>query len=468
MLFPRMIISAPQRSSGKTTMSIGLCAALTQKGLRVQPFKKGPDYIDPMWLSSASGRDCHNLDFFMMGEERVSRAFQWAARGAHLSLIEGNLGLYDGLDLHGGDATSNLARRLRAPVILVIDTGGMNRGIAALVSGYQQFEPDIGIAGVILNKVKGARHEAKLRASIEQYCGLEVLGAVPDMPEIRIAERHLGLVPIQEDRKWGPVIEAIAGAVGRYLELNRVVEIARSAPPLPSLAEGEESIPAADVRLGVALDPAFTFYYPENLTALRTAGAELIPLNTLRDPHLPPVHGLYLGGGFPEVFIRELEGNESLREDIRRAIEGGMPVYAECGGLIYLARSLSWNGVVGEMVGAIPCDARMSERPSGHGYVILRETGKGPWPSFGTEIRGHEFHYSQVEGLGTVDFAYRVVRGQGIDGEHDGLLYKNVLASYAHLHSHGVPQWAEQFIHFVKEIGFNQTGIEKERKYARI
>lgn len=455
MSFPRIIISAAHRSSGKTTISIGLCAALTQSALKVQPFKKGPDYIDPMWLSGAAGRDCHNLDFFMMGVDKIISTFQWVSRDADLSIIEGNMGLYDGLDLDGSDSTSSLARILQTPIILVIDASGMTRGVAPLISGYQQFEPDILISGIILNKVKGSRHEAKLRDSISHYCGLEVLGAVPELPEIRIKERHLGLVPVNEDLKLNSVIESISCAITKYINLERMVKIARAAPPLTSLERKEPDIASPEVRLGVAKDTAFTFYYPENLAALQAAGAELIPFNTLKDSHLPPVNGLYIGGGFPEIFIKELEENGTLREDIRRAIEEGMPVYAECGGLIYLARSISWNETMGEMVGAIPCDIKMSKRPGGHGYVVLQETGKSPWHHFETEIRGHEFHYSQVVNLDKVDFAYKVIRGNGIDGEHDGLIYKNVLASYTHLHSHGAPQWAEQFISFVKDIGFS-------------
>jgi cobyrinic acid a,c-diamide synthase len=390
----------------------------------------------------------------MMGADNIMRTFQWAGRDADLSIIEGNLGLYDGLDLNGSDSTSSLARILQTPIILVIDAGGMTRGIAPLISGYQQFESDIVISGIILNKVKGSRHEAKLRDAISHYCDLEVLGALPELPEIQIQERHLGLVPVNEDLKLTSVIESISCAITKYINLERMVEIARAAPPLISLERKAHDIISPEVCLGVAKDPVFSFYYPENLAALQAAGAELIPFNTLKDSRLPPVNGLYIGGGFPEVFMKELEENRTLREDIRNAVENGIAIYAECAGLIYLARSISWNEKTGEMVGAIPCDVEMSKKPIGHGYVVLQETGKNPWHYFETKIKGHEFHYSQVVNLGKVDFAYDVIRGKGIDGEHDGLIYKNVLASYTHLHCHGVPQWAEQFISFVKKTSF--------------
>ncbi|MDI6736567.1 MAG: hydrogenobyrinic acid a,c-diamide synthase (glutamine-hydrolyzing) [bacterium] len=446
----RITISASGRSSGKTTVSIGLCAALKEQGLKVAPFKKGPDYIDPMWLSAAAGAQCHNLDFFMMGEEKLIKIFQSASQNANLNLIEGNMGFYDGLDIEGKDSTSYLSKLLKAPAILVIDAGRMTRGIAPLILGYQQFEPDNLIRGVILNKVAGTRHEKKLKSAIAQYCGIEVLGVLPGLDEIEIKERHLGLMPIKEDFRLMPVIESIAVAVKKYVDLDAVLKLSASAPPLPELKQSNE-YPASPptVRLGIARDSAFTFYYPENLSALQQAGAELIPFNTLIDSCLPEVDGLYFGGGFPEMFLEKLAENKSLREGIRTAIEQGMPVYAECGGLMYLARSISYNGTTKEMVGVLPCDVRVYEKPQGHGYVTLQQTGKSDWFCFDGEIPGHEFHYSQIVNPGELDFAFNLTRGKGVDGKHDGIIYKNVIASYTHLHSVGVPQWASQFVAFI-------------------
>ena len=446
-----MIISAPHRSSGKTTLSIGLSAALARSGLTVQTFKKGPDFIDPMWLSAASGRDCRNLDQFMMGEQKIRESFQRGAAGADLSLIEGNMGLYDSIDVEGKGSTSDLARLLSAPVILIINTRNMTRSVAPLIQGFTTFEPDINIAGVILNKVSGPRHESKLRAVIERYCDVEVLGAIRRRPEIGIIMRHLGLQPAKEDMEADDVIQAAAGIIAGAVDLGRIKEIAAAAPELPELDARPPGIPAPSVRLGVAQDRSFTFYYPENLEALRAAGAELVPFSPLSDAGLPDVSGLYIGGGFPEIFMKELEANRPLRAEIRAAVEAGMPVYAECGGLMYLSRRMTWKGETREMAGALPGDVLMHEKPRGHGYIELRASGAGGWFKPGLVLRGHEFHYSEVVNLGPVEYAYDMLRGTGLDKEHDGIVYRNVLASYAHLHALGSSGWAEGFVEFVRK-----------------
>lgn len=460
MKLPRLVISATHRSSGKTTVTLGLSAALRARGLAVQPFKKGPDYIDPMWLTEAAGRSCRNLDAYLMGEENLGRVFAQAAQQADLSLVEGNTGLFDSVDVEGRGSTAALAKLLHAPVILVVDCHGLNRGVAPLLQGYRQFDPDLPLSGVILNRVSGSRHESKLRAAIERYCGIDVLGVLPTLPQLTIPERHLGLLPTKEDPACNAVIHAAGEAMGRHLDLDRLYTLAEQAPPLSFPPSHTATPHPPTVRIGIALDPAFTFYYPENLDALGAAGAELVPFSPMRDAHLPSVDGLYLGGGFPEVYMEALEANRALREEIRLAIEAGLPVYAECGGLMYLARRIAWKGEVREMVGALPCDVQMTTEPQGHGYVELEETGRGPWPSFGGSasgggggrLRGHEFHHSQVVNLnlGDVEFAYTVTRGRGIDGRHDGILYRHVVASYAHLHSTGTPQWAERFVEFVQ------------------
>lgn len=447
---PRIVVSAPHRSSGKTTLSIGLCAALAKSGMVVQPFKKGPDFIDPMWLTAAAGRDCRNLDLFMMGETAILTSFQRGATGADFSLVEGNMGLYDSTDLEGKGSTADMARSLKAPIILVVSTRNLTRSVAPLLLGFQQFEPDIDIAGVILNKVSGPRHESKLRAAIERYTDLEVLGAVRRRPEAGIIQRHLGLKPAREELGAAAVIDTIAAIIADAVDLDRIREIAAAAPPLAPLQLPELQVPTPTIRLGVAQDQAFTFYYPENFEALQAAGAQLVPFSPLADSELPEVDGLFIGGGFPEVFMAELEANSRLRGAIRGAIERNMPVYAECGGLMYLSRAMSWQGRSREMVGALPCDIVMHEKPRGHGYMKLQATGAGDWFSQGLKLKGHEFHYSEVVNLGDVQFAYRVERGSGVDGEHDGILYRNVLASYTHLHSLGSPGWAEGFVDFVR------------------
>lgn len=460
---PRILVSAAHKSSGKTTLTVGLCAAFAQDGVCVQPFKKGPDYIDPLWLSVASGRDCLNLDFYLMARDEIRADFAHYAKDADISLIEGNKGLYDGLDLDGSNSNAALATLLQAPVVLAIDARGMTRGIAPLILGYQHFDPAIRIAGVILNRLGGSRHESKLRAVIEHYTDVRVLGAVHHDERLTIGERHLGLVPSNEMRAASEKIAAIASAVRAQVDLPKLREIATAAPAVvvPSTAISRAAPSAHQVRIGIARDAAFAFYYPGDLAALRAAGAELVAFDALRDAHLPAMDGLFIGGGFPETHLDALSANVSLRRQIRAAVEGGMPVYAECGGLMYLARSIRWRERRVDMVGALRADIVMHERPIGRGYVRLRETADAPWPTAGIragsdtssgEIRAHEFHYSSVENLpADTRFAYEVVRGHGIDGRHDGIVYKNALASYTHLRDVAANRWATRFVAFVRD-----------------
>jgi len=466
MMAPRLLVSAAHKSSGKTTVSVGLCAALRAQGLVVQPFKKGPDYIDPMWLKEAAGRDCFNLDPYLSGREEIEASFAEHAAGADINVVEGNKGLYDGLALDGSNSNAALAQMLGLPVLLVIDAQGMTRGIAPLILGYQAFDRNIRIAGVVLNKLGGSRHEAKLRAVIEHYTDVPVLGALGCEPGLSLTERHLGLMPSAELDDAAERVQALGRRVAAHVDLQRVVELARRTEPLPS-APRQYRVPAAQaatpdrVRIGIARDKAFGFYYPDDLTALRAAGAELLPFDTLSDSHLPPLDGLFIGGGFPEVFMAELQANASLRSEIAAAIDAGLPAYAECGGLMYLARSLTWHGRTCRMVGAIPGDVTVHERPVGRGYVRLWPTAQHPWPAQAEattaaedRMLGHEFHYSSLDKLdpGT-RFAYRVERGHGIDGHNDGLLHRNLLASYAHLRSAGGAGWPARFVAFVRAAG---------------
>jgi cobyrinic acid a,c-diamide synthase len=460
----RLFISAAHKSSGKTTVCIGLCAALAARGEVVQPFKKGPDYIDPLWLGLAAGRPCYNLDAYLMGAEEIRAQVAGRMRGATLGIVEGNKGLYDGLDLHGSNSNAAMAALLGTPVVLVIDARGMTRGIAPLILGYQAFDRNIRIAGVILNQLGGPRHEAKLRAVIEHYTGVPVLGAVQHDERMTIVERHLGLVPSNEAEGARSRISEIAAHIAAQVDLDRVLAIAREAPPLPAgePARGAAATPPAAgaaggprVRIGIASDAAFGFYYPGDLDALRAAGAELVSFDALHAEHLPPVDGVFIGGGFPETHMEALAANTSLRRELHDAIEAGLPAYAECGGLMYLARGIEWNGRAAPMVGVIPADIVMHSRPVGRGYVHLRETGHGLWPpppaAQAPLIRAHEFHYSSVENLAPdVEFAYAVERGHGIDGRHDGIVHKNLLASFAHLRDVAGNPWARRFVDFVR------------------
>jgi cobyrinic acid a,c-diamide synthase len=460
----RLLVSAAHKSSGKTTISTGLCAALAARGLRVQPFKKGPDYIDPLWLGRAAGRACVNLDFNTMSAQEILEAVGARAGQADIELIEGNKGLYDGLDLEGSNSNAALARLLGAPVVLVIDSRGMTRGVAPLLLGYQAFDPDIRIAGVILNRVGGARHGSKLRAVIEHYTDIPVLGLVSENPALQIPERHLGLVPSNEHAAADRQIRKLAEAVAAEVDLSRIALLGTDAPVLPVPSPPATGATGPRVRIAVARDAAFGFYYATDLEALEQAGAELVFFDALHDARLPEADGLFIGGGFPESQMQALEANASMRESVRQAIESGLPAYAECGGLMYLARGITWDGRRCAMVGVLPGEITMHPRPQGRGLVRLQETGSGPWPLAGSQAEpgtfgAHEFHYSALEPVAEPPvYAYRVLRGHGIDGTHDGIVYRNLLASYSHLRHTAQNPWADRFVRFVRSIATGGAG----------
>ncbi len=457
----RFLVSAAHKSSGKTTVSIGLCAALSERGLVVQPFKKGPDYIDPLWLGQAAGRAARNLDFYLSPHVELKAQFSRHGHDADVCLVEGNKGLYDGLDLDGANSNAALARLLDLPVILVLDARGMTRGIAPLILGYQAFDRELSIAGVILNQLGGSRHEAKLRAVIEHYTDVPVIGAIHHDDRLVLTERHLGLMPANETRAAAERIREIAGLVAEQVDLDRLLSLTIARGPLPQplpLRSGG----AASLRIGIAQDAAFGFYYADDLDALAAAGALLVPFDTLHDAQLPEVDGLFIGGGFPESFLENLEANAGLRADIAAAIAAGMPAYAECGGLMYLSRSIRWRGVTRQMVGAIAGDVVMHEKPVGRGYVRVAVSTDHPWLSGPATLAAHEFHYSGMENLAPdTRFAYRVERGHGIDGEHDGIVCRNLLASYSHLRSTAGCDWAARFVGFVRECKTNSRERQK-------
>ncbi len=454
---PRLVIAAPQGRSGKTTLSLGICAALARRGLDIQPFKKGPDYIDPSWLSEAAGRACRSLDpFFLPGAAALRKALLKGARrgeqAADLCLVEGNHGLYDSLEEDGSGSSAAVARILGAPIILVVNAARMSRSAAAMVHGYQTFEPDTPIAAVILNNVAQGRHLAKLRRAIESHCRIPVIGALPRDANLTIPDRHLGLVPRGEDPGLLPVIQACRQAVERFVDLEALLAIARSAPAWEVPGEPvEASRPAQGQRsqpvIGVLRDQAFSFYYPENLEALEACGARLVFIDALHTSRLPRVDALYMGGGFPEIFMETLSQNTAFRQDVRQAAEDGLPVYAECGGLMYLSQRIRSAGQQAEMAGVLPCEVEMTLTPQGHGYVLAECTGQNPFFAVNTRLRGHEFHNSRLTGLPEGwPAALRLERGAGIGGGRDGLVYRNVFASYMHLHAAGAPGWAQSLV----------------------
>jgi len=457
----RLLISAAHKSSGKTTLTLGLCAALSARGLTIAPYKKGPDYIDPMWLSRASDHDCHNLDFQTMSNDEILAIVEFYSKDADISLIEGNKGLFDGVALDGSNSNAAVAELTNSPVVLVIDTQGMTRGIAPLLLGYQAFNEKIRIAGVILNKVGGPRHEKKLRDVIKQYTNIPVVGAVPRLKELNITERHLGLIPSNEANDTSEVISTIATVIEKHVDLDLLLQIASTADVLPKstyqIASHEKPL---TLKVGIARDVAFGFYYPGDLNAFRNEGVELVEFDTINDANLPEVDALFIGGGFPESWMQELEVNASLRKQIKDAIESGLPVYAECGGLMYLSKSIKWNNKKSQMVGAIPADIIMNERPQGRGYVSLQQTNDALWGKTNkqSDIFAHEFHYSGFANLADLEshtdikYAYEMKRGSGITGQHDGLIYKNLLANYAHLRDTSRYHWVSDFVEFIRQV----------------
>jgi cobyrinic acid a,c-diamide synthase len=452
---PRIVISAAHKSSGKTTVTLGLLAAFSKQGLRVQPMKKGPDYIDPLWHASASGRPSWNLDFYTMSHPEMVALAASRSEDADLCIVEGNKGLFDGMDTEGSDDTAALAKLLKAPVVLVIDCRGTTRGIAPLLKGYQGFDPEVEIGGVILNQVAGPRHEGKLRAAIQRYLpDLPILGAIPRDRELEVAERHLGLVPANERAGAQDLIALLRLNVEKHVDLGRLLEIANRAAELPATPKPPAQ-PKASLRIATARDSAFGFYYPDDLAAFADCGAELVFFDTLRDFHLPKdIDGLFIGGGFPETHLRDLAANHLMRGEIKAALKAGLPCHAECGGLMYLCENIRWGGTQSDMVGLIKAGVVMQEKPVGRGYVRLADTGDSPWLPIagrGQSFAAHEFHHSHLENLAPKQrFAFKVERGVGIQDGFDGLVVANTLASYAHLRNVAATPWVSRFIDFVR------------------
>jgi len=451
---PRLTIAGIGGDSGKTVVSVGLSRVWWQKGHKVIPFKKGPDYIDMSWLSLGANHPCYNLDLFFMTNEQVLFSYSLNTQQADIAIIEGNRGLYDGMDVQGSVSTAEVAKLLYSPVILIVNCTKVTRTVAALVLGCQRFDPNVSIRGVILNQLATHRHETIIRKSIEHYCNLPVVGAIPRLSNITFPGRHLGLVPPQEHPRAQEAIDKAAETVERYLDLGALWQIAYHAPPIEVSSELENppSPPFAKggmvglIKIGIIRDSAFQFYYPENIEALKRAGAEIVEFSALTDDLPLSIHALYIGGGFPETHAAALSANESLRQSIRKAVEDGLPIYAECGGLMYLGEKLVWEGKDYPMVGVFPIVIGVSKKPQGHGYSIIEVEAPNPFFRPGQILRGHEFHYSHIIDIAKKDniyFAFNMKKGQGIKNNRDGLCYKNVLATYTHLHALGTREWIE-------------------------
>ena len=452
---PRILIGAFRGGSGKTLVSLGMLARWRADGVRLSVFKKGPDYIDAAWLAQAAGSPCYNLHGYLMGDEGVARSFAAHAGDGDLVLVEGNRGLFDGVDAEGRHSSAALAKRLGLSVFLVVDSTKSTRTLAALLKGCQVMDPDCRIRGVILNRVANARHESVIRASIDKYCGIPVLGAIPRVTGLNLCERHLGLMPPAEHGAAREVVGRLEDLVGRYVDLEAVRRAAASDAASRPVSLEEEARPEEvlrpgrpGLRLGVFQDATVHFYYPENLEALRGGGAEIIPIRPSEDSRLPDLDALYIGGGFPESHAQSLAENGPFLNSLRREVQKGLPVYAECGGAIYLGKGLVLGDRFHAFAGIFPVVYRLNRTPQGHGYTLLEVTEENPIFPPGALLKGHEFHYAGVHQWeeGAVRFACQVKRGYGFDGRREGLWSRNVYATFSHLHARGESLWAEGFL----------------------
>ena len=449
---PRIVIAALRGGAGKTTLSVALAVALRRQGVHIAPFKKGPDYIDAAWLAQAASGPAFNLDTYLMGSERVVQSFTRHAAKNGVSIIEGNRGLYDGVNSAGQFSTAELAKLLAAPVILVVDCDKVTRTAAAMVLGCQALDPKVDIQGVILSRVNGNRHSSVIRRSIEESTGLPVYGIVPRLPDIPFVQRHLGLIPPDESTGVQRALEKAGNMARDYLDVSGLLAVARSAPSwkigaFPKPARVRRGI-AEPATIGVIRDAAFQFYYQENIEALTDLGARVIQISALENKVLPPVDALYIGGGFPETQAEPLAQNKSFRRCVKEAAERGLPIYAECGGFIYLGESLTIGHRCYPMVGALPVAFGMERRPQGHGYTTLTVDRENPFFPMGTTITGHEFHYCRILAREDREMhtAFSIRKGTGIDGAREGLCRKNILAGFTHVHALGAPEWANALI----------------------
>lgn len=447
---PRLTIAGLSGDSGKTLISLGVLLLARQLGIPAKAFKKGPDYIDAAWLSWASGSTARNLDTFLMGPEKVACLFSANALPGGLNLIEGNRGLFDGVDSRGTHSTAELAKLLKTPILLVVNAAKVTHTVAAFVLGCMKLDPDVQIVGVILNHVASCRHESVLRESVESACGIPVLGIVPNFESgTLLPSRHLGLVTPQEHEFIGVLRTNILSAVQGRLDLNSILAVAQSAPALPACFENARK-PENGHGLKIAFlrDSAFSFYYPENLEALARSSAELVPISALSSTILPEnLDALYIGGGFPETHAEVLSANSDLLASIHSHAQAGLPIYAECGGLMLLSQAIYWKGKRFPMAGVLPFEVEVCSGPQGHGYVELLADLPNPYYPVGTQLRGHEFHYSRIMPTShAVPTVCSVRRGTGSLYGRDGILVKNVWASYTHLHAEATPEWVQGLV----------------------
>ncbi len=451
---PRIIIAGTQSGTGKTSLCLALAASLKRRDLRVQTFKIGPDFLDPSYLTLASGRPCYNLDGWMTRKEYVLELFSRTTQDADIAVIEGVMGLFDGSDPENSEgSTAEMARWLDAPVLLVVNVHGMARSLSAVVKGCVEFERNLKVGGIIANHSGSDRHKDWLAQSLKSTSLPPLLGAIPRGAFPTLPSRHLGLVTADPQNLSLKILEELAGVLERHLSVDAVIEIARNASPLSMTETGREPKPRPKrVSVGVAYDRAFHFYYPDNLDELKLRGCDLILFSPLQDRKLPEqIEALYFGGGYPEEYAKTLSENRGMREAVIQFARRGLPLYAECGGLMYLTQGIeTTQGERYPMVGLLPVWSRMLNRLKSLGYVEVTLTNNSLWGEKGAVLRGHEFHYSELAGLPQDDpfwtSVYRIKRRRSEKIFPEGFQQKNVLASYVHLHWASQPGSVETFI----------------------
>tara|TARA_Y100000590_G_scaffold67399_1_gene73247 strand:+ start:21107 stop:22468 length:1362 start_codon:yes stop_codon:yes gene_type:complete len=446
------LISSTKKSSGKTIFTLGLLRLLKRLGYYPSPFKKGPDFIDPLWLSRAADRPCYNLDFYISSNSEIKKTFQNNILKNNFSIVEGNKGLFDGMSISGSDSNAALAKLLKLEVILVLDCTGTTRGVAPLLNGYKNFDKKINFKGVVLNNIAGDRHEGKIIGSIQEYTDFDVLGSIQKNKKLEVLERHLGLEPVFQSIGSDKIINQISSIIKSSINLESILpkKIPKNKKNRIILMNNKTKY--KNLTIGIAKDKAFGFYYPDDLERFESLGIKIKAFDTIRDKKIPNVDALFFGGGFPEIVASELSKNIKMKSSIFTYIDSDKPVYAECGGFMYLCESITFNRKKYKMVGAIKGNIMMHKKPIGRGYIKLNINKQHPWFESQTEIRAHEFHYSDVKLLNNkYKFAYDVKRGHGINGKKDGLIYKNLLASYAHLRDTQQSQWVEKFVKFIHD-----------------
>ncbi|MBZ0266309.1 cobyrinate a,c-diamide synthase [bacterium] len=447
----RVAVAGLRGDSGKTLVSIGLAHAYSQRNLKVAPFKKGPDYIDAAWLSLATNQTCRNLDTFLMEEDVILASWERGLVESDIAVLEGNRGLYDGMDAHGSHSTAALCKLIDCPVLLVLDVTKMTRTTAAIVKGVQAFDADVNLMGVVLNRVAGKRHEKVIRDAIHEYTGLPVLGSIPKLKEGSIPSRHLGLITTDDHPEALKAVQFAAEVMQDHVDLERIRALGTyesKSKRIISKDQASKDISSSDtLMIGVIRDAAFPFYYPENLEELKFRGAELVEISILENRELPvSIDALYIGGGFPETHAERLSQQRVFLDSIKRAAEEGLPIYAECGGLILLARSLQYEGKSYPMAGVLPVDIGWQAKPAGHGYSYGTIDKDNPFYPDGTVIKGHEFHYSLISNPDDEYLqktALSLAKGSGVGAKRDGIVYKNALALYTHVHAAGLPAWGD-------------------------